>query len=140
MIRFNIRNLQANALWLCLLLMPAMAADARQAPFVVVGPLSEDLNDVGCAFTLRNAPPDARQIFKDSPDGAWMNLDGKDVLLTPVQQDYPRAVYRAGDIHVYLYYGYGKEGEGGVGYPRATLKLIRGKDRMTLKIAGGCGC
>lgn len=123
-----------------ILLTAAMAANAKQFPFVTVGPLAEDLNDAGCAFTRRNAPPDARQIFKESADGAWMNLDGRDVRLTPVEEGYPRAVYRAGDINVYVYYGHGRQGEGGVAYPRATIKLIRGKDRLTVKAEGGCGC
>lgn len=127
-------------LFLVMMLLMMIPAWPGKKPFVIVGSLSEELNDVGCAFTPRNAGPEARQIFKSGLDGSWMNLDGRDVQLTPVEEAYPRAVYQAGDIRVFLRYGYGREGEGGVSYPRAEFRLMRGKERMKIKAEGGCGC
>jgi len=78
------------------------------------------------------------------PPEAWMNINGNDVLLketAPEQKKGKRTVwqYRADDISVRVELSTTKRFPDGEEV-KGTITVSRGKQRVVIKVSGGCGC
>ncbi len=127
---------------LVIVVFPVQAKPATTGKAPVVRPLGRHLDDVGCAYVVRTAPLEAYPVMLSTPDGTWMNIDGKERALTLVEKSgsEDQAEYRAGEYRIILKYGPMKQHEAGVGYSRAVIMVIYKDQKTIIKVEGGCAC
>lgn len=130
----------------------------EQADEIIVGPIERDTMGCGCHF-LYDQKHDGVVFFSEgSFEGAVMNLNGKDMELIPVKQEFvtkPGPQVKKGD-HESWYYRVGNtmiQLDNVVSRPcpskdktceaivyDVTIELKQGEKRQVIKTTGDCGC